>query len=328
MWYNCKDTLTHNCLFNFIIGNRGGGKTFSCKCWAIDDFLKNGKQFIYLRRYESELKGNKKFFTSIIKANKYKDITFEIKGNTYLINNKVAGFSFALSKAITIKSNEFPDVNKIIFDEFLIDKGAYHYLSNEVECFLEFYETVARLRDVRVFFLGNAITQINPYFLYFKIQLPYNSLIYKKNDILLQMVADADYIEVKKNTRFGKMLQGTNYESYAIENNFLRDKVNMIAKKTKNSKYYFTILYKDKKYGIWINKEEQLFYVSDNIDEYNNFLYAITLNDMTENTILLKNIKKSPLVNNFLEFYKAGRVRFENARLRNTFFDIIRIILR
>ena len=71
--------------------------------------------------------------------------------------------------------------------------------------------------------MANAITQINPYFLYFGLQLPYNPKIVKKNDILLEMVADEEYINTKKNTRFGKMLQGTKYEEYALENKFLRE---------------------------------------------------------------------------------------------------------
>ena len=328
MWYNCKDTLTHNCLFNFIIGNRGGGKTFSCKCWCIDDFLKNNKEFIYVRRYESELKNNKNFFKPIEKEGKYNDTKFEVKGNKYYINEKLAGYSFPLSKAITIKSSEFPNVNKIIFDEFIIDKGSYHYLPNEVEMFLEFYESIARLRDVRVFFLANAITQINPYFLYFGLQLPYNSKIVKKNDILLQLVEDTDYIETKKATRFGKMLQGTNYEKYAIENKFLRDKTNMIGRKGKNAKYYFTLVFNSNEYGVWFDRKEGLFYFSYDIDIYSSYVYSITLDDHTENTILIKNISKSPMLKNFIDFYKVGCVRFENVKLRNISFEIIRTILK
>ena len=43
IFYNGNRTLTHNCLFNFIVGSRGAGKTFWFKKWAIEDFIKNEK---------------------------------------------------------------------------------------------------------------------------------------------------------------------------------------------------------------------------------------------------------------------------------------------
>ena len=41
MFWDIKRTLTHNTLINVIVGNRGGGKSFGFKEWAIDDFLEN-----------------------------------------------------------------------------------------------------------------------------------------------------------------------------------------------------------------------------------------------------------------------------------------------
>ena len=54
IFWNLRETLTHNMLFNFIIGNRGGGKTYGAKEWAIDNFIKTGEQFGYIRRYYIE----------------------------------------------------------------------------------------------------------------------------------------------------------------------------------------------------------------------------------------------------------------------------------
>ena len=45
--------------------------------------------------------------------------------------------------ASILKSDAFPDVKLIIFDEFIIDnRGTYHYLKDEVTKFLDLYETV------------------------------------------------------------------------------------------------------------------------------------------------------------------------------------------
>lgn len=72
MWYNPHELLSHNCLFNFVVGNRGAGKTYGvAKKWAIKTFLKTGKQFIYLRRYKTELDDIPNFFADIIANNEF-----------------------------------------------------------------------------------------------------------------------------------------------------------------------------------------------------------------------------------------------------------------
>lgn len=84
-----------------------------------------------------------------------------------------------------------------------------YYLHNEVDVFLNLIETIARMRDVRVFLLGNAGNIItNPYFLYFDLQIPYNTDIktYKDGLILLQYMKNEEYRQAKANTRFGKLV--------------------------------------------------------------------------------------------------------------------------
>lgn len=65
IFYDGKRTLTHNCLFNFVVGSRGAGKTFWFKKWAIEDFIKNENQFVYVRRYAKESKRASKPFLTI-----------------------------------------------------------------------------------------------------------------------------------------------------------------------------------------------------------------------------------------------------------------------
>ena len=42
MWWDLKNTLSYNALFNFVVGSRGCGKTYGFKKWAAEDFIKNG----------------------------------------------------------------------------------------------------------------------------------------------------------------------------------------------------------------------------------------------------------------------------------------------
>lgn len=42
MWWDLKNTLSYNALFNFVVGSRGCGKTYGFKKWAAEDFIKTG----------------------------------------------------------------------------------------------------------------------------------------------------------------------------------------------------------------------------------------------------------------------------------------------
>ena len=190
-YYNLQRVLSFNSLINIIIGERGVGKSYTCKKHVINRFIKKNEQFVYLRRYKTELKSSvPKFFDDIIANNEFPEAKFKVKNNLFYIDDNIAGYALPLSTANILKSTSFAQVKTIIFDEFIIDKGCYHYLQNEVEQFLDIIETIARLRDVRVFMLGNAISITNPYFTYFDLTLPYNSdiALFKDGSILVNYI--------------------------------------------------------------------------------------------------------------------------------------------
>ena len=54
-YYNIDDTLSRDRLFNFVVGPRGVGKTYSAKNRVIKNFINKGEQFVYIRRYDTEL---------------------------------------------------------------------------------------------------------------------------------------------------------------------------------------------------------------------------------------------------------------------------------
>ena len=56
MYYNYNKIRSYNALFNFIIANRGGGKSYGAKEMVIKNFLKRCEQFVYVRRYKAEIK--------------------------------------------------------------------------------------------------------------------------------------------------------------------------------------------------------------------------------------------------------------------------------
>lgn len=322
MWFNIYESMSYNALFNFIVGPRGNGKTFGFKKWAIKDFLKTGNQFVYVRRYKEEMKKMKTFFNDI--QDEFPEVEFQVDKGCLWINKQVAGYYIPLSTSKIMKSVAFPEVTKICFDEFIIErKGVYHYLNDEVTYFLELYETIARMREVKVYFLSNALTVTNPYFAYFKISMPHGKNIARKGEILIQVCKDQEFIESKKNTRFGKLIAGSKYAKYSIENEFVMDSKTFIQRKTENARYLFTMQYKGNNYGVYIDYKAGLMFVSNSVDSTCKLIYAMTTDDHSPNTMLLKSKRQSVMIKMLVEQYNLGNVRFEDINIKNIVTDVI-----
>ena len=331
IYYNYDRIISYDALLNILIGERGVGKTYGASKLVVKDFIKRGRQFVYLRRYKTELsKSAKKFFSELIKNNEFPDHQLEVKGSTFLIDEQIAGYSMTLSTAQQLKGTNFTGVRYIIFDEFLIESGQGHYLKNEVLSFLGLIESVARMHDIKVFMLANAVSEINPYFLFFDLTLPYNNDIklFKDNLILLQYMKNEAYREAKKQTKFGKLIAGTDYEDYAVNNKFYDENKNFIEHKTGNSKFSFSFVYKNNILGIWIDYDNGKMYVSnDYID--NGLCFATTTEDHNPNTLLYSIAKKYNCWNSFIQNFKLGNVYFENVKIKNISKEVLKnIILR
>lgn len=327
MWYDNSQLLSYNGILNFVLGNRGGGKSFNAKKWAINDFLKKGKQFVYVRRYKSELKTKESFFKDI--ASEFPKCTFKVDGDKAYINKKVAGYFVALSVGSTFKSTPFPDVNKIIFDEFIIsgNKRGSSYIKNEVEEFLDLYETIARTRDdVRALFLGNSVSSINPYFTFFNIRLNDNErfTVVKDGLVVVELFKDQDFINMKNKTRFGKLIKNTKYGDYAVENKFLRDNNSFIEKnKPKGSRFMYSLKIDGKEYGAWISKESDYIYFNKQVDTSSVHRYTLTKTDHAPNFLLIRNLKNNNIIKTLLYSFENGLVRFNNLETKQDIYEII-----
>lgn len=327
IYFTLQKILSYNALINIILGERGVGKSYDAKKFVAKRFLNKDEQFVYLRRYKTELKEamkNNNFWQQILNKddNEMKDLMnkhkFSNDKNTMFIDGKICGYAIPLSVANILKSSTYDKVTTIIFDEFIIDKGNYHYLQNEVIQFLDVIETVARLRNIRVIMLGNAISITNPYFTFFNLSLPYNTDIktFKDGLIAVQYVKNLKYREVKKQTRFGKLIADTEYGKYAIDNEFLRDSKSFIKKKTNGSKFYFILCINGKNYGVWSNYNEGVIYVSNNYDPNCPVIFSINPDDHNENTLLIR-CRTSPFFKSLIEHYRLARLCFENQQIKN-----------
>ena len=215
IFYNIAGLLSQRCILNFVIGNRGGGKTFSGKKLVINRFKRKGHQFVWIRRYQTEVDTLTDFFADI--KNEFPEDDLKVEGNVCYINGEPAGWIIALTTSQKLKSVAFPNVRTIIFDEFIIDKGKVGYIKNEVQVFLELYETIARMRDnVTAIFFGNAISIVNPYFIYFGVTPDLNKRYTKKNGICIEFYFNEEFVKKKAETRFGKLIAGTAYAPYRV----------------------------------------------------------------------------------------------------------------
>ena len=335
IFYNYDKISGYNATFNFIISERGLGKTYGALVKAIKNYIKTGDWFIYMRRYKSELlKAVPHLFDAIIKNNEFPDFNFYVEGNKFFIQAKEEqdlkgskiqfGEAVALSTANILKSTNFSQVTLVIFDEFLLATGVFHYLKNEVETLLDAIETIGRLRDIKVFFLGNMISLTNPYFAYFDLSLPYHSEFktFKDGLIVVHYAKNSEYRKVKKASKFGRLIDGTHYATYAIDNQALIDDHNFIAKKDGECKNFSVVKIRGKKYGIWRSKVDNKFYVSLDYDPNNPCTFSFNNLDHDEETILTS-AKNSVWFKAVINNYKIGNLWFESQTIKNEFLTIL-----
>lgn len=336
MYYNYAKTISYNALITFILGERGVGKTFGAIVECINDFLKRGKQFVYLRRYSTELETSvPKFFDAIIESGMFNGHEFKVKKSkrlsTFMIDGQVAGYAVPLSTSLILKSTSFANVRTIVFDEFIIDRGTYHYLQNEVDKFLDLVETVGRLRDIRVFCLANAVSISNPYFDYFNISLPYQSefKVCKRDKngqplILINYIKNEIYRAKKKESRFGQLIDGTYYGKYAIDNEFLRDNSTFVEKRPSgNARNYSVININGHKYGVWLMTGSDYVYLSRDFDPSTLCVYTLDPRWHDDHSVLVT-ARKSRAFQILVDSFRHGLLKFETQQVRNEFDSILR----
>ena len=328
MWYNLSNTLSHNAFLNMVIGPRGTGKTYALKNHALNNYIKRQEQFIYLRRYKEETKRVRNLLFSDICRDTGYDISYSPRDNGYTLDGELIGYSMSLSDSAYYKSSSYPYVTLIIFDEFIINTYQnMRYLKDEVTKFLDFIETVFRLRDNgKVFMLANSLSFVNPYTLYFNLNLPRNKkwVKTKNNLVLLELVeADNEFITAKQNTLFGQLNKDTQFEEMSVKNKFVLDTNEFIEKKSSNCSYVFTLSHASILYGVWRSLDSDILYVDKNIDFSSPLIYSVTFNDHSANTKLITSKSSGPF-GYFITMFKLGRVRFADQFVKSSMMEVLK----
>lgn len=329
-WYSLDNIRSYNALFNFIILLRGVGKTYAFKKFAIREAMEKGKLFMYLRRTEVELKDSMDTFLNDV-GKEYPGYAFRIyrdklqyniedeeNEGTYLYPWTTIGYFAYLSNARRKKSVSYDNVEYICFDEFLIpplDKYA-SYLPDEVMVFLDFYETVARMRDVQVFFLSNAMSTINPYFLHFGLLLPKTKTGIKrvKKDIVIEYHDNQEYREAKQKTRFGELVAGTRFEAYAISNEFISENNDFISQKTGRAYYQYTLDIEGELYGVYQDTQESMIWISEDVNMQCPFRYRYR--GTGSGFLVFKTRRTIRRIDELVLNFELGNVFFESQKIK------------
>lgn len=102
---------------------------------------------------------------------------------------------------------------------------------------------------------------------------------------------------------FGKLISGTDFEDYAVNNNFINDNKNFIEKKNGYAKFSFAFIYQNETFGVWIDNKKGKIYVSYDYDKNTPFIFSTTLDNHSPNTLFLQSARNyncwKHLINNF-----------------------------
>lgn len=347
-YYDWHKTLSYDADVTMVIGPRGIGKTFGLRRQCIKDFLKGGSRFVEVARFKNELSGVADgYFNRLQDMPEFEKYIFKTDGRYGWIAEepvqkesdetkpkpdwKLLVYFVCLSNAQMLKKRTFDKVRRIIFDESILEStDRYHrYLPNEFGVLANLVDTVSRERAdndslrPRLYLLGNACDLSNPYFAAYGVgtDLNYGFRWYARKTFLLHYMQSGEYGREKlEGTVAGRMMQGTQAAKIAIDNEFVGMDSEFVAKKTSRAKFTFGIKCNGFIYGIWVDLQGGLYYVTNSVpNNTTKPIYALTVEDNRINYIAAKGANKA--LSYFAEMYYLNLIRYESVTLQRRFVD-------
>lgn len=346
MWYTPNQQMTYNRIFNFTVGIRGGGKTMNSLIYAIEQYKKKGREFIYLRRRQVHLddacngaKGSGDLFADIRSKGYFAEHDLKVVadksgGYNFYFDGKVMGYGKALSTSSGRRSTSKPNVHLIIYDEFLIDDSVgtnERYLNhgNEMFVFSNFYETIARGRDIPVIFIGNAFSMVNPYFLELgiRIQEVENNKIYKGKTWTVLFWKDEEFLAEREKTQFFQATKGSKFSEHAFGNTFYLDRKDFIKKRPKDTEHQFSLVYLGKTYGVWVDWENGKYYVSSKgANTSREKTISMSLADNKPNNVSIRRYRNLPFMKAFRMAADNNSVYFDTQECYNMMNEVVYLL--
>ena len=236
-YFDSREVQSYGALVNLTLSDRSDGKTFDIKVKGFQRYVKEKKQYVYLRRWKSEITCDmyETFYNEVIDKvengkfvgdDDVKDIlNYDFLGTKRGVYIRKKGeerwdlLCYFMPLTMTGKKKSMLDITRISnieYDEFVpLDA---RYVKSEMHLLMEFYKSVDRDRDCTLLNLyGNRIDNFNPFFDFFDIHLGIQKekiRLYKDNTIAVQIYMNKEHREVRSKSRFNSMVKGTTYEEY------------------------------------------------------------------------------------------------------------------
>lgn len=322
--------------------NRTGGKTTYFGRLAVNRFMKSGRKFALLYRYNYELDDvADKFFKDLkglffshynmISKRRANGIFHELffLESDDMETAKSCGYAISLNSADQIKkySHLFSDVDMIIFDEFQSETN--HYCTDEIRKFLSVHTSIARgkgeqVRYVPVYMLGNQVSIINPYYNELGISNRLNSQTnFLRGD---GFVLENGFIETasraQKESGINRAFKNNEYVAYSSENIYLNDNLAFIEKPINSpSKYLATIKCFGREYAVREYRELGILYCDDKADKTFPIKISVTTEDHNINYVMLKN--NNIFITNLRYFFEHGSFRFKDLKCKDAVLKCI-----
>lgn len=349
IYYNPSVIMSKNRLFNFIVGIRGGGKTYGFLKFITNAYLKHGRKTIWLRRQATEIDDMfiRDFFKSIARNGEFPLYDFKVQKTAvdgicygyirlHAPHEEWEQFMMFLPLSISLshKGNELEDYNYVIFDEFLIDPKFtnLHYLSgwNEPTIFLEFFESVVRTRNnVRAIFISNAVASVNPYFTAFNVQFDKNKEWLLTDFICVHNYKNEKFKTYKKHySTWGKFLSTTQYGQYNMDNAFVNETEDFISDLPPKSYLLFNIRFMKDIYGVYANENTGKIYISPKTDK-TAFTCCFTTDDMKPNLLMIDETRgaNNRIAGTIRKAYKNGYLYYDSQETKLKIQDLINMLV-
>lgn len=334
MYWNLFEILPYQRHFNLINGPREIGKTYTTLMWLIKQALQNNRQFVYICRTQDEKKnGILSHATKKVLAEQFPD--YEAGGSNFILtlNDIPVAHCVSLSEYMKIKKYSFPNTRYILFDEYMLepqDSSAYIKGWKEPDLFLSVYQTIDRGRDSTIcFLLGNNTAFYNPYHLHPAFDIPFVNPgnIWTSKNVLFQWAVPSDELKQKlARNAIIQQIQGTEYGRYALEGQYIGENQMFLGNLDDSCYYQFTIRFKSFSFGVYTSAKFGYALISNKIDPNCKFDYALTLDDHSENTLLLSRDNVHLKWLGYL--YKRGLVKFTSMKIKQQCADVIRMVVK
>ena len=174
-YYDITNLLKTNGSYLMLLGQRANGKSYQVKKTVLEAAYHHDKLFIYLRRWERDIKQD--YVTEYFSDMPIKEITsgvyegviayqgyiyfYNLDDDNKIIKGKTIGRYLALNLNERYKSQVFKDYEYLIYEEFITDRL---YLDNEPRTLMQLVSTIFRDRKGTVFLVGNTLSRVSPYF--------------------------------------------------------------------------------------------------------------------------------------------------------------------